>query len=235
MGKLRDQLQAAQIAREKYELRHAELLERGARADREQSLTLILSGLAAFYLAVRFGATKQLDAIGTYTSYLFEISLVVIAFSLLRPKLSLKALMRPWTLVTAVIALFAGAAVNKAAALAGLTIPMDIKSKETVFFLLAVAPILEELVFRFLLFASLDRSFGSKNAWFVTSVLFSYSHLHAIWFVPPEYSKFIIYQTAYTFPLALVCGYMVRKKSSLLSAILIHASFNLGFYFAFMT
>jgi membrane protease YdiL (CAAX protease family) len=112
---------------------------------------------------------------------------------------------------------------------------MDIKSKETAFFLLAVAPILEELVFRFTLFAAIKRATDETKAWIITSLLFSYSHLHAIWFVPTEYSKFLIYQTAYTLPLGLVCGFMVRKRGSLIAAILVHAAFNLGFYFAFMT
>lgn len=233
MGKLRDQLVAAQVAREQFVIRQAEISEREARADREHSLTLLLSGLAAFYLAVRFGATKQLDAIGAYTSYAFEISLVAVTLFLLRPKLSVKALAKPLTLTVAFAALLMGFGVRKLAGVAGLNVPMDVRSVETVVFLLAVAPILEELIFRFMLFKSIERVFKSRNAWFVTSLLFSYSHLHAIWFVPPEYDKFLIYQAAYTLPLALVCGWMVRRQSSLLSAILVHATFNFGFYLAF--
>jgi membrane protease YdiL (CAAX protease family) len=229
MGKLRDQLEAAQVNRQQFQLRHAELIEKEARSDREQSLTLLLAGLAAFYLVVRFGATQQLDALGTYASYLFEVSLVAISLFLLRPKLSLK----PVTLVTAFVALLAGFGIRKLAGVAGLSIPIDVHSAETVVFLLAVAPVLEELIFRFMIFKSVERVFQSRNAWLVSSLLFSYSHLHAIWFVPSEYSKFLIYQTAYTLPLALVCGWMVRRQSSLLSAMLVHATFNFGFYLAF--
>jgi|GEM_PF-1092269 len=233
MGKLRDQLAAAQVAREQFHHRQAEIEHRASRADREHSLTLVLSGLAAFYLAVRFGATKQLDALNAYASYFFEISLVVIATLLLRPRLSWKALLKPLTIAIAVAALASGFAILKIARIANINVPMDVHSGETVFFLLAVAPVLEELIFRFMLFKPLERIFNSRNAWLVTSVLFSYSHLHTIWSVPQDYHQFLLFQAAYTFPLALACGFMVRRQRSLLSAILVHAAFNLGFFLAF--
>jgi membrane protease YdiL (CAAX protease family) len=67
----------------------------------------------------------------------------------------------------------------------------------------------------------------------ISSLIFSYSHLHAIWFVPPEYDKFILYQTAYTLPLAFACAYVLRRQRSLLSSVAVHAAFNFGFFLAF--
>ena len=233
MGKLRDQLASGKVARDNFESRQTERLHKEARADRDQSLTALLSGLTFFYLVIRFGATQRLDALGTYASYLFELSLVALTLLLLRPKLSLRALTKPVALAISFLALVSGFGLRKLAAVAGLSVPMDSHSTETVVFLLAVAPILEELVFRFMIFRSIERVFQSRSAWFVSSLLFSYSHLHAIWFVPADYHRFLIYQTIYTFPLALACGWMVRRQSSLLAAILVHATFNLGFFLAF--
>jgi membrane protease YdiL (CAAX protease family) len=233
MGKLRDQLTAAQIAREKFERNQSDLVDRTRRSDRELSLTYLLAGLAAFYLVISFGATKQLDAIGEYTSYIFEIGLVGFAVVLLRPHLSLRRVFKPLTLLISFISLVVGFAVLKIARISGLAVPIDVNNKQTVIFLLAVAPVLEELIFRFMLFKPFERIWNSKFAMVATSLLFSYSHLHAIWFVPPEYDKFIIYQALYTLPLAFACAWMIRRQTSLLSAILVHAMFNLGFFLAF--
>ncbi|MCB0349385.1 MAG: CPBP family intramembrane metalloprotease, partial [Bdellovibrionales bacterium] len=69
-----------------------------------------------------------------------------------------------------------------------------------------------------------------KLAWVGTSVLFSYSHFHAFWFIAPDIKAFIYYQTVYTLGLGLACGYAVYKHKSLGGAMLIHGLFNLGFY-----
>lgn len=233
MGKLRDQLASAQIARVNFDLRQTNLNDYARPSDREQSLTYLLMGLAAFYLSVRFGAAKQLDAMGAYTSYLFEIGLVGFAVLLLRPRLTLRPLLKPMTLLISFASLAAGFAVLKIARLGAIAVPMNVNDKETVIFLLAVAPVLEELIFRFMLFKPIERVWNAKVAVVATSLLFSYSHLHAIWFVPPEYDKFIIFQAIYTLPLAFACGWMIRRQKSLLSSMLVHAMFNLGFFLAF--
>lgn len=233
MGKLRDQLMSAQAERETFEIRQAEIETRMSRADREISLTLLLCGIAAFYLAVRFGLTTRLDALGTYASYIFEIGLVILTALILRPRLAWGSLIRLWPIAGALVLLAAGFGIQKLARISGLTIPMNVSEGETVLFLIVVAPILEEFVFRFLLWKPIERATSAKTAWITTSLLFAYSHLHAIWFVPAEYQKFLIYQTAYTLPLGLACGWMLRKQNSLLPAILLHFAFNLGFFLAF--
>ncbi len=233
MGKLREQLAQARIERERFDAQLAERERRAALSDREQSLTYLLIGLAAFYLAVRFGFTTRLDAISEYATYLFEIGLVGYAALLLRPRLSLMGVLKPLPIAASIAAIGAGTGVLKITRVVGIAVPFNVSNRETVFFLLAVAPILEEFVFRFLLWKPIERAANAQTAWWATSLAFSYSHLHAIWFVPPEYQKFLIYQTAYTLPLGLACGWMLRKQKSLLSSMLLHFAFNLGFFFAF--
>lgn len=111
----------------------------------------------------------------------------------------------------------------------GWTVPFELSGGETIFFLLVVAPVLEEGLFRFLLWTPIARMNGGA-ALVVTSVLFSYSHYHAIAFVPADYHAFIYFQTIYTFILALGCGAMMLKHRSLSGAVLMHFMFNLGFY-----
>lgn len=233
MGKLRDQLVAAQVARETFEVRQAEIEQRWLSRDRDQSLTYLLAGIGAFYLLVRFGFTQRLDALGDHAAYLFELSLIAFTCVLLRPRFSIRALMKPLTLLAGVAALIAGFATLKLARLTGVAVPFNVHDRETVAMLLAGAPLLEEGLFRFMLFKPLERIFSSGLAVVATSLMFSYSHLHAIWFVPAEYDKFIIYQALYTLPLAFACGWMVRRQRSLLSAVLVHMLFNLGFFLAF--
>ena len=232
MGKLRDKLESAQLARESFESQRHQRAATHERKDRDTSLTVILAGLAAFYLAIRFGATRQLDAINDNASMIFEISLVALTVLLLKPRLTVKALATRAMLISAPIALIAGFAILKIARLSNISVPFDVHDMKTVIELLVIAPVLEELIFRFMLFQPIQRLTQVKTAMIVTSLLFSYSHLHAIWFVPPEYDKFLLYQTVYTFPLALACAWMVGERRSLLSSMLVHGLFNLGFFLA---
>ena len=233
MGKLREQLEKARVERERFELRQVESELHVASSDRERSLTVLLVGLAAFYLVVRFGFTTKLDAISEYKTYLFEIGLVGYAAVLLRPRLSLHGLIKLQPIVSSMAALGAGFGILKIARATGIAVPINVSHRETVVFLLAVAPILEEFVFRFLLWKPIECAASPQTAWWATSLAFSYSHLHAIWFVPPEYQKFLIFQMVYTLPLGLACGWILRKQKSLSSAMLLHFAFNLGFFLAF--
>lgn len=189
--------------------------------------------LACLYLVVRFSFTRQLDALGNYGSYIFEVACVSIAFALFGKKnfFSLKDIKLARS--GALISLGAGFGVFKAASILNLSLPFDFKGPETLLFLLVVAPILEEAIFRFLVWHPLQYiSQRPLVTLIITSLIFSYSHLHAIWFVPPEIHKFILYQTLYTFLLGLACGYYIYRYSALGSAVLIHFAFNLGFYLA---
>ena len=183
------------------------------------------------YLIVRFFFTHWLDSLGTYSSYILEFTLIAIAFSFDVSQLfSQFKLNKKLCLLALLFAPF-GFIVYKLAYVLQIAIPFDLKGTETLFFLLIIAPILEESIFRFFIWTPLEKMHRTL-AYFTTSILFSYSHFHAVWFVPEAVQGFIYYQTAYTFLLALACGYSVLRYSSLAGAMLIHFLFNLGFYLA---
>ena len=192
---------------------------------------IIWSLLAVTYLTIRFFFTERLDALGPYASYFFELALVGISIFLAgRSFLSFFQVQRR-TLFAALGSFAFGFCIYRAAGVAHIQIPFDLQGVETLFFLLLVAPILEELLFRFFLWHPAE-TLVKKPAltWILTSMVFSYSHFHALFFVPQEIHPFIIYQTAYTLLLGLWCGYSVLKSKSLAESMLIHFAFNLGFY-----
>jgi membrane protease YdiL (CAAX protease family) len=186
--------------------------------------------LVAMYLVVRFGMTQWLDGLGQYASYELEAVLVIAGFFLYgsqsRALWSLNKFIVGW----AMTALSLGFAVYKLSGMMHIPIPFDLSAREMVIFLLVVAPILEEAVFRFFIWQPLQKSMGAKVAYVLTVLLFSYSHFHSVWFVPAEIHPFITYQTVYTLFLAAICGWSIWRYNSLLGAMLIHFGFNLGFY-----
>ncbi len=191
---------------------------------------VVWCGLLLAYLLIRFFFTQWLDSLGPYASYLFELGLVVTVVLLTGPRF-FRFLRFDKRMVAVLAPLFAalGFGVYRLAGVLGHPIPFELKSAETLFFLILVAPILEELIFRFFAWRPLAE-IDERLALAVTTILFSYSHYHAIWFVAPEIHGFIQYQTIYTLLLSLGCGLSLWRFQSLTGAILIHFMFNLGFY-----
>jgi len=190
--------------------------------------------VAIIYLMVRFAFTRQLDELGPYASYILEAVVCAICVLLFGVKkfVGLFPIKRLDLKLTA-LSLVSGLAVYKAAYALEIPIAFQMQALETIVFLLVVAPILEELIFRFVLWQPIARFTKSPVAALVaTALLFSYAHLHAIWFVPPEFHAFVYYQTTYTLFLGLLCGFSLYKSNSLLSSMVLHFSFNLGFYLA---
>lgn len=189
--------------------------------------------LAVLYLVIRFIFTVQLDSFGPYSSYIFETIDVGLAFALAGRTVIGYWRVSRLVLVAATGSLVMGFAIFRSAGLAGIAIPFDLNGGETLVFLLLVAPVLEELIFRFFLWQPIEAlAKNSFVAWLATSLIFSYAHLHAIWNVPSSIHPFIAYQTVYTLFLGLGCGYFVFRGRSLAGAIAVHFAFNLGFYLA---
>lgn len=189
--------------------------------------------LAFLYLVIRFGFTVQLDSLGEYASYFLEVVAVLVAIGLAGKSFFEMLSLRRSLVFGAMSTLIAGFAVYKLASVLGILIPFDLRGTETLVLLLLFSPILEEFIFRFLLWQPIDSLLKRPVlTWVVTSFIFSYSHLHSIWFVPAEIHPFIIFQTIYTLILGFTCGYYVFRQKSLLGAILTHFFFNLGFYIA---
>lgn len=182
------------------------------------------------YLIIRFFFTHWLDSLGEYTTYYLESILAVVSVILYFNIFKTSWRINKSIFIFSLFALVSGFLIYKMAIVAlQITIPFNLKSTETILFLLIIAPILEEMIFRFSIWQPLEYI----HSWFAylgTSLLFAYSHFHAYWFIPEEFHKFVFYQTAYTLLLGLICGYFIKKYSSLSEAILIHFSFNFGFY-----
>lgn len=193
-------------------------------------LEYAIIGLGALYLAVRFALTKQLDALGPYSSYIFEVVCSIIAIGLYSKEFLGALRPAPGIARGVVLALVSGFGIFEIAKRSSLGIPFDLKDKETIIFLLLLGPLLEEVIFRFFLWQVSRSLLKLPFTLVITSLIFSYSHFHAFWFVPSAIHPFIIYQTIYTLGLGLWCGFYLYRHFSLGSAIIIHLGFNLGFF-----
>ena len=183
------------------------------------------------YLFLRVISPQYLDSVHIYASYAFE--LVIVLWALARLSIKSEFYLKPSKQIGTITLLLAlaGWGVHFGATHLGLVVPFDTLSLETKVFLLLVAPILEEMLFRQTFWKQFE-SFRLPKAsvWILTSAFFSFAHLNAIRFAPPELFTFIYYQTGYTLLLGLACGWVREKYGTVVSAILLHAAFNLGFF-----
>ncbi len=183
--------------------------------------------LLLVYAAVRFVLDHWLDSLGEYASYLFECLFVAVTWAVLKPALSWKPRMRA---IDPFAALAAGFAVSKGLGALELPCPFDLQSAPTLVFLLLIGPVLEEFLFRVALWEAFAGALRSISPLWPTSILFSFGHLFAWWSVPEEFKGFVLYQAAYTLALGYCCGRRRLESRSVLPAVAIHLSFNLGFY-----
>ncbi|MGZ3768810.1 MAG: CPBP family intramembrane glutamic endopeptidase [Bdellovibrio sp.] len=203
--------------------------------DNQKGRLLFWSLLAAVYLIIRFAFTQQLDSLSPYTFYGIEVAVVSLVIFLEGHLFLNYFRLTRQVLYGTISSLLAGFAIFRLAGYTNIQVPFDLRGTETLLFLLLIAPIVEELIFRFFLWQPIEKLTKKPLiAWIITSIIFSYSHLHAIWFVPKEIHSFIIYQMAYTLFLGFACGFFVLKNKSIVGAIAIHFGFNLGFYLGFL-
>ncbi len=201
-----------------------------SKLDKKSKAWLVLAGL---YLLVRFCFTSQLDSIGLYSSYVFEVVLVSIGIAIYGHSTGSLLKFPTAGYYGALAAFFSGFIIFKLAGFFGILVPFDFKVTESLVLLLIVAPVLEELLFRCFLWKPVQMLTERPRATLiVTSLIFSYSHFHAFWYVEKELYSFVIFQTIYTVFLGLGCGYFMYRYKSITGAIAIHFGFNLGFYLA---
>jgi hypothetical protein len=86
--------------------------------------------------------------------------------------------------------------------------------------IIVFAPLIEETLFRGFLQSFIRQHLGSKQAIFITSVLFAFFHYS------PEQGMGNIPIVGSLFALALFLGFVYEKKGSLAAPIALHASFN---------
>lgn len=195
----------------------------------KKNRTILLWFLFGVYVFIRYFCTQWLESLWEYASYFFELVVAICSCMLINEKLKFNIKNIPKILIISTSSLMIGLFIYRFAFANKILIPFDLTSIESLVFLLIVAPVLEEGIFRFFLWKTFA-SLNIKFAFILTTIFFSYSHFHAYWFFPQNFHQFIFYQTIYTLILSLLCGYSVWKYNSLVGSILIHFAFNLGFY-----
>ncbi len=196
---------------------------------------LVISAFLIIIFLLRYYFDDRLATINPYSSYYLEIFILSIFFIFQKEALflGLRVLEKAQFYFFMAFFFSLGALFSIGAKPFGIVIPFNFRSQEIIFFLLVVAPILEEIIFRSFLFISLESFLHSKFVYFLTAVLFSLAHFNAYRFVPIEFSHFVFYQSFYTFVLGLGLSFVLYKfNRSLMAVILCHFFFNLGFYLA---
>lgn len=188
-----------------------------------------------FYILVRLGLDEILwQKISVYYGYLFELIFVLFTIFIFKPKQIIKSYSTLNSAKLLGLFFFFGAITLLMSKAMHINVPFDLTSIETTLLLLVLAPILEELIFRYSLWEAL-KGFNSSNfiLIFGTSILFSVGHFMSYWIVPIEYKSFVLYQTGYVFFLGCALGYFRRNANFPWLSILLHFGFNLGFYISF--
>lgn len=99
--------------------------------------------------------------------------------------------------------------------------------------ILILAPIIEELVFREAIF-ELHKKLKLKMKYLIiaNALLFSISHIPALFYLPPEFHSFIYFQIIYTVGLGWMCAKSKQQTLGISEPILLHFLFNLIFFIA---
>lgn len=188
-------------------------------------------GLFFLFLGIEYGGAFSVETLSPYAIYIFEALWAGIALYLFRPFDWKTEEFSFGYVVTLFFSLVAGFAIFESVPYLKLILPFDMKNPEIVLFLVVIGPILEEFLFRGAIWNLLREWFRSPLVpYLVTSVLFAYAHFHEIKTAPEEFHGYIRYQAVYTLALGLLSG-GVRMRFGLLGAVLIHLSFNFGFFF----
>ena len=99
--------------------------------------------------------------------------------------------------------------------------------------ILILAPIIEEFVFRGAFIQVFENAKLKKPVIiYLNAILFSMSHLPALWFLPEEFHGFIGFQLFYTLLLGWICAKSRVKTNGMLEPVVLHFAFNLIFYIA---
>ncbi len=99
--------------------------------------------------------------------------------------------------------------------------------------ILILAPIVEELIFRHALFGAFRNYFNNENFLLLSNaILFSISHLPAIWALPEVFHPFVYLQLFYTLILGWICAKSRLRTGSVMEPMILHFIFNLIFYVA---
>jgi membrane protease YdiL (CAAX protease family) len=187
------------------------------------------------FVLIDYVFTGQLNKFGPYTSYLAEAIFILLATVFYVSRLKLRFSLSKSYLLQLPLAVLSGFIIYKGAGILGLTIPFDLKSQETVVFLLFIGPLIEEGLYRHALWFPLQDIFGNRFLVVIgTAVIFAAGHFAAYYGVPAVLQSFVIYQTAYVLVIGIWWGIVRAQKDSVAATLPLHVLFNLGFYFGFL-
>lgn len=187
-----------------------------------------------FYVTIRIGLNSYWDLVNPLYSYLFEVCFVISTYLVFKKKREIKLFkldldqknflrLLPWP--------FVGYIIYRLAVKSTILVPFELTSLSTIFFLLVVAPLLEEFIFRFALWEAVSDLIKNEElrVW-ISAILFSLGHLVSMYLVSPDFRPFILYQSMYVIILGIGTSQMRLKTGGILGSILIHFLFNFGFY-----
>lgn len=186
-------------------------------------------GLIVLFIGVCYRDWFALDAMSPYAIYGFQVGFAILVSTLYKPLEWSKASFNFAGIVAILFCFASGFAVFEFAGVLGHSVPYEMRDSETLLFLLLISPVLEEWLYRGVLWRLFERLAQTEWVSLIgTSALFAYSYFQVISSVPGNFHSFVQYQTAYTFGLALFCAGM-RVHYGLKGAFAAHLAFNLGF------
>ena len=169
-------------------------------------------------------------------AYIYELSVILLAAWFYRTSLAslLKPKFNSYTAIVSIAFPLLGLATFRLMSPLGLVFPMDLRDAYMLTIALAIAPILEEGLFRFVLWNTFD-DLKVKPFFLIllTSLLFSFSHFLSYFYLTDILQDFILFQTAYTFILSILLGVVRMRSGSLTICIWAHFLYNLGFVAAY--
>jgi membrane protease YdiL (CAAX protease family) len=193
------------------------------------SKSLLLLLLTIF--AGRYLWGHELEAYWWPLTYLIEALFILIVFIAFKKELLKITQWYKGYPKKIILFLSLGALARFTLTLLGYKLPWDLSQPLAMGMLLIIAPFLEELLYRGALWILFQRLIQKVTyVHWITSLLFSLSHLHPIWFVDDVWKPMIYFQTFYTLLLGYGCGRAVKEKHSIWLAMIKHLAFNFGFF-----
>lgn len=184
-----------------------------------------------YYLSVFFFPWEGLRLLPSISSlYLFEIIYVVVISILFKVNLNLRwqgktHVFFKQLFITALLAFLSIFLIHKME----LETPFKYLDNYIVQLIL-LAPIIEELIYRHLLFGLMEKKKVSRqNIIFFNALLFSFSHVTAFFSLPKLFYPFIFVQVFYTFILGCILTMSRLKQKTIVVPIVLHFVFNLIF------
>lgn len=168
---------------------------------KERLRLVLLVGFLGLRLGLEYAFWRT---ISPYYSYGFELAFIVLVFKVYPGSFTMGSITNTQTPMGLFVAIASGALICKLIASAGIPIPWDVNQIEVVFLLLLLAPMLEELVFRYALWELLKLPRFTVSERIVWSAgIFSLGHFVAFLTIPDLFKPFLVCQVLYVMMLGL--------------------------------